>query len=171
MALVIMFMRTSSATVKGSFTMRMSRSLLTFCSHRCSTEGDASWWRVCFVDTIPANVSASFDKRLNSDAIKNHLAMQSQRGQTLLWCELSMHVSRDYHQGSGALWLVRTGWLQTQALSKPLSSTDAPSPLRDVITVCISPIRNTRLSKAGAVWSCSFTAFSYNWRSNIISLI
>ena len=74
-ALVIMFMRTSSATVKGSFTMRMSRSLLTFCSYRCSTEGDASWWRVCFVDTIPANVSASFDKRLNSDAIKNHLAM------------------------------------------------------------------------------------------------
>ena len=74
-ALVIMFMTTSSATVKGSFTMRMSRSLLTFCSYRCSTEGDASWWRVCFVDTIPANVSASFDKWLNSDAIKNHLAM------------------------------------------------------------------------------------------------
>ena len=43
-ALVIMFMTTSSATVKGSFTMRMSRSLLTFCSYRCST----SWWQVLF---------------------------------------------------------------------------------------------------------------------------
>ena len=43
--------------------------------------------------------------------------------------------------------------------------------IKEAIIVCISPIRKTRWSKSGALCIWSFTAFSYSWRSNVMTVL